>query len=99
MKSEDEVCFNHYPERGIDICVFCQHEYKSMFLERNLKDLCQAASMGINLPALFWDRFCCDALRRKLKAKYKDFTNESFEKMIKTVSNKIVEDDNRQEKI
>ena len=89
VKSADEACFNHDSKRGIDVCFFCQNEYRSMSLERNLKDLFQAASMNINLPDSFWNRFCCDALRRKLKANYRDLANESFEEMIKRVSNNI----------
>ncbi len=62
--------FVHYPDRGIDMCPFCQHEYLSVEVEMELQTLERAAKMSINLRDDYWSRFCCDALRSRLKAKY-----------------------------
>ncbi len=52
--------FVHYPDRGIDMYPFCRHEYLSEVVEMELRTLEQAATMNINLPDDYWNRFCCD---------------------------------------
>jgi hypothetical protein len=70
MRKAARLDFIHYPDRGIDLCPFCRHEYYSAVVEMELRTLERAATTGINLRNDYWDRFCCDALRNRLKAKY-----------------------------
>lgn len=82
FRKASKLDFVHYPDRGIDMCTLCQHKYPSWQLESDLQDLEEAARMNINLPADFWNRFCCDALRNKLKTKYREKAFASFTQIL-----------------
>jgi hypothetical protein len=74
--------FVHYPDREIDMCARCLHEYQSVELLKELKNLDRAARMQITLPEDYWKRFCFDALRDKLKVKYAEAGVNSFLQMV-----------------
>ena len=65
-----EIDFVHYPDRGIDVCRVCGHEYLSEVVKMELQTLEEAARINMNLRDDYWNRFCCDAMRNRLKAKY-----------------------------
>lgn len=82
FRKASKLDFVHYPQNGIDMCTLCQHEYLSQQLESKLRTLEQAARMNISLPADFWNYFCCDALRNKLKTKYREKAFASFAQIL-----------------
>ena len=71
FRKASKLDFINYPDREISMCRRCQHEYDSTRLEIYLRDLKQASTLSMPLPDDFWEHFCCDALRNKLKATYR----------------------------
>ena len=69
-RKASKLDFIHYPDRDIDMCRFCQHEYPSWQIENERRLLEAGAPMGMTMSDDNWDRFCCDALRHRLKARY-----------------------------
>lgn len=86
FRKRAKLDFVHYPDRGIDMCARCLHEYRSNELVSELENLERAARMNITLPEDYWKRFCCDALRDNLKVKYAEAALNSFRQMVERSS-------------